>query len=148
MVNVNQLMSLLDDKLQNELKYNVLYYNAAFTLKSLFRKLECGHCKDKLSLDVEDDIVFQMATYPVFAKLTCVKQIHSLVLVFPSPAVLKIVKATEMVFKQRVLDEGKGINYKQKLDLKITISSSWASWTTDLQGHLCTIFWTQHWCGK
>ena len=32
---------------------------------------------------------------------------------------LKIVKATEMVFSQRVLDEGKGINYKQKLDLKI-----------------------------
>ena len=30
-----------------------------------------------------------------------------------------LVKATGMVFKKRVLDEGKGINYKQKLDLKI-----------------------------
>ena len=35
---------------------------------------------------------------------------------------LKIVKATEMVFKQRVLDEGKGINDKQKLDLKAQYS--------------------------
>ena len=48
-------MSLLDDKLQNELKDNVLYYTAAFPVKSLLRKLECGHCKDKLLLDVEDD---------------------------------------------------------------------------------------------
>ena len=65
MVNVNQLMSLLDDKLQNELKDNVLYYIAAFTVKPLLRKLECDHFKDKLLLDVEDDKVFQMATYPV-----------------------------------------------------------------------------------
>ena len=67
--------------------------------------------------DVEDDQVLQMATYPVFAKLTCFKQIQGLG--FPSPAVLKIVKTTEMVFKQRVLNEGKGISYKQKLDLQI-----------------------------
>ena len=58
-----------------------------------------------------------MRAYPIFAKLTCFKQIQGLV--FPSPAMLKIVKAIEMVFKQRVLDEGKGIDYKQKLDLKI-----------------------------
>ena len=108
MVNVNHLRSLLDDKLQNELKNRVLYYIAAFTVKSLLRKLECGHCKDKLLHDVEDHKVFQVATYPVFAKLTCFKQIQGLV--FPSPAVLKIVKATEIVFKQRVLDEGKEIN--------------------------------------
>ena len=38
---------------------------------------------------------------------------------FPSPVVLKIVKATEMVFKQRVLDEERGVNYEYKLDLKI-----------------------------
>ena len=52
-------MSLLDDKLQNELKDNVLYYIAAFTVKSLLRKLECGHCKDKPLLDVEDDKSFK-----------------------------------------------------------------------------------------
>ena len=103
MVNVNQLMSLLDDKLQNEMKDNVPYY---ITVKSLLQKLECGHCKDKLLLDVEDDKVFQMGTHPVFVKLTCFKQIQGLV--FPSPAVLKIVKATEMLLKQRVLDEEKG----------------------------------------
>ena len=34
-------------------------------------------------------------------------------------AVLKIVKATESIFRQRVIEEQKGINYKKKLDLKI-----------------------------
>ena len=70
-----------------------------------------------LLLDVQDDKVFQTATYAVFAKLTCFKQIQGLV--FPPSAVLKIIKATEMVFKQKLFDEGKGINEKQKLDLKI-----------------------------
>ena len=61
-------MSLLDDKFQNELKDNILYYSAAFTVKSQLQKLECDHCKNKLLLDVEDDEVFQMATYPASSR--------------------------------------------------------------------------------
>ena len=49
-VNGNQLTSLLDDNLQNELKDNVLYYVAAFTLKSLLQRLKCSHYKDNLLL--------------------------------------------------------------------------------------------------
>ena len=54
MVNINWLTMLLDEKLQNEVKDNALYYIAVFTVKSLL-KLECGHFKDKLLLHVEDD---------------------------------------------------------------------------------------------
>ena len=34
-------------------------------------------------------------------------------------AVLKIVKATESIFRQRVIEKQKGINYDKKQDLKI-----------------------------
>ena len=56
-------------------------------------------------------------SYPVYAKFTHSKQKGGLV--FPSPAVLKIVKATEVVFKRRVIDNERGINIEKILDLKI-----------------------------
>ena len=58
-----------------------------------------------------------MTSYPIFAKLTTYQQHGGLVL--PSPAVLKIIKATEVVFKRRVIDTGRGITTEKMIDLKI-----------------------------
>ena len=117
LTNTESLMRYLDSELRNELTDNVLYYIAGFVVKSLLQKLECGNCKAELLLNESDARDVQIANYPVFAKLTFFKQKKALT--FPSVAVLKIVKATESIFRQRVIEEQKGINYEKKLDLKI-----------------------------
>ena len=40
-------------------------------------------------------------------------------LFFPSPAVLKIIKATDIMFWNRVMDNDKGIVFDKMIDLKI-----------------------------
>ena len=100
------LMRYLDSELRNELTDNVLYYIAGFVVKSLLQKLECGNCKAELLLNESDARDVQIANYPVFAKLTLFKQKKALT--FPSVAVLKIVKATESIFRQRVIEGKKG----------------------------------------
>ena len=117
LINTESLMRYLDSELRNELTDNVLYYIAGFIVKSLLQKLECGNCKDELLLNESDAWDVQIANYPVFAELTFFKQKQALTL--PSVAVLRVVKATESIFRQRVIEEQKGINYEKKLDLKI-----------------------------
>ena len=56
-------------------------------------------------------------SYPSYAKFTTLKQQGGLIL--PSPAILRIIKATEVVFKRRVIDNENGINTEKMLDLKI-----------------------------
>ena len=46
--------------------------------------------------------------YPVYAKFTAFGQQGGLV--FPSASVLKIVKATEVIFRRRVIEQGIGIS--------------------------------------
>ena len=115
LTNTESLMKYLDSELQNELTDNVVHYIAGFTVKSLLQKLECG--KAALLLNESNARDVQIANYPVFTKLTFFKQKKALT--FPSVAALKIVKAIESIFRKRVLDEQKGINYEKKLDLKI-----------------------------
>ena len=107
----------LDSELRTELTDNVLYCIAGFIVKSLLQKLECGNCKAELLLNESDAPDVQIANYPVFAKVTFFKQKKALT--FPSVAVQKIVKATESIFRQRVIEKQRGINYDKKLDLKI-----------------------------
>ena len=120
LTNTASLMRYLDSELQNELTDNVLYYIAGFLVKSCLQKLECGNCKAELLLNESHAQYVQIANYPVFAKLTFFKQKKALT--FPSVAVIKIVKATEAIFRQRVIEEQKGINYEKKLDQKIQSS--------------------------
>ena len=68
-------------------------------------------------LDPNNPTALNKASYPIYAKLTCWKQKGGLIL--PSPAVMKILKATEVVFKRRVIDTKLGINMEKMLDLKI-----------------------------
>ena len=53
----------------------------------------------------------------MYAKFTLLKQKGGLI--FPSPAVLKIVKATEVLFKRRVLWMKKAINFQKNISLQI-----------------------------
>ena len=70
-----------------------------------------------LLLDVNDPHGFKAASYPIHVKFTCFKQNSGLY--FPSMAVLKIIKATEVIFKKRVVQQDKGISREKNLDLKI-----------------------------
>ena len=83
----------------------------------MLKKLKCEDCWSELLLDVNDPHGFKAASYPIHAKFTCFKQNGGLY--FPSMAVLKIVKATEVIFKKRVVWQDKGISREKNLDLKI-----------------------------
>ena len=58
-----------------------------------------------------------MYSYPVFARFTHWKQYGGLVL--PSPEVLRILKAKEVIFKWRVINTERGITVDRMIDLKI-----------------------------
>ena len=81
------------------------------------QKNNCRKCRNELFLDPMDPTALTVESYPVYAKFTCWKLQGGLVL--PSPAILKIVKATEVVFKRRVIDNKTSINTEKMLDLKI-----------------------------
>ena len=68
-------------------------------------------------LDVTDPYGFKAASYPIYTKFTCFKQNGGHYL--PSMAVLKIVKATEVIFKKRVVWQDKGMSREKNVDLKI-----------------------------
>ena len=111
LTNTESLMMYLDNELQNELADNVLYYIAGFIVKSLLQKTGmwqlqgwtftlwkwCRRCSNSQLPSLCQIDLFQTKK-PV---------------AFPSVAVLKIVKATESIFRQRVIEEQKGINYEK-----------------------------------
>ena len=107
----------LDQESPNELLDNVLYYIAGFVVRSLLKSLKCIDCRSALLLDVDDPHALHKDRYPLHAKLTCFKQNRGLI--FPSQSVLKIVKAAEVLFKNRVLFTDKQISYEKNLELKI-----------------------------
>ena len=107
----------LDQESPNELQNNVLYYISQFVNRALISKLKCMECIGELLLDPRDPHVLKVMDYPIHATFTCFKQKRELIL--PSPAVLKIVKAAEVVFKKRVQWQRLGITYERNIDLKI-----------------------------
>ena len=60
-----------------------------------------------------------MSSFPFYAKFTASKQKGGLV--FPSVAILKIVKATEVIFRRKVIENDSGISKEKHLDQKIRI---------------------------
>ena len=58
-----------------------------------------------------------MCSFPMYAGFVASKQESRLI--FPSPAVLWVVRAAEVIFRHRVKEEGKGITGEQHLGLKI-----------------------------
>ena len=85
-------------------------------MRCLLKSLKCIDCRSALLLDVDDSHALHKDRYPLHAKLTCFKQNGGLI--FPSQSVLKIVKASEVLFKNRVLFTDKQI-YEKNLELKI-----------------------------
>ena len=95
----------------------MLYYISGVLIKSILKTLKCADCRSELLLDVDDPNGFKVVSYPIHPKFTCFKQNGGLL--FPSVAVLKIVKATEVIFKKRVVCQEKGTTREKNLDLKI-----------------------------
>ena len=58
-----------------------------------------------------------MSSFPFYAKFAASKQKGGLV--FPSVAVLKIVKATEVIFRRKIIENDIGISKEKHLDQKI-----------------------------
>ena len=101
----------------NILRDNVLYYASGFIVSSLLSKLDCTSCRSELLLDPNDCYASNMSLFPFYAKFTTSKQKGGLV--FPSIAVLKIVKATEVIFRRKVIENDIGISKEKHLDQKI-----------------------------
>ena len=96
---------------------NVLYYVLGFIVQSLLTKLQCANCKAELLLDPDNSHASHVSSYPMFARFTVFKQQGGLI--FPSVAVLKIVKTTKTMLRSRVVGQNMGINTEKNLDLKI-----------------------------
>ena len=107
----------LDEESPNDLLDNVLFHIAGFLVRPLLQKLTCNTCKSALLLDPTDPNATKYPQYPLYAKFTLLKQKSGLI--FPYPAVLKIVKATEVLFKRRVLWMKKAINFQNNISLQI-----------------------------
>ena len=109
--------------IQNDLDYpnmlrdNILYYVSGFIVRSLLSQMHCDNCKSELLLDPTDSHAANAYLYPLFARFAASKQKGGLI--FPSLSVLKIVKATEVVFCRRVIDQGIGISAEKNCGLKI-----------------------------
>ena len=112
-----RMLIQLDQESSNELQDNVLYYISGIVGRALISKLKCKECIGELHLDPRDPHALKVTDYPIQAKLTCFKQKAGLIL--PSAAVLKIVKAAEVLFKKRVQWQRWGITNERNIDLKI-----------------------------
>ena len=88
---------------------NTLYYIGGYILQSLLRKVDCEQCKEAL-LDTENPHGQNMVFYPLQAKFTCFKQNGGLL--FPS-------KAAEVIFRRRIVEQGKGICFDKNLSAAI-----------------------------
>ena len=105
MQNVKKMMITLDQESPNELLDNILYYIGGHIVQKLLTKVYCTSCRSALLLNPENPHGHAMSSYPMPAKFTIIKQKGGLI--FPSVSVLKIIKATEIVFKRRVVFGGK-----------------------------------------
>ena len=114
---IERMMITTDNEFPDTLQDNILYYISGFIVRSLMKELHCTTCRSELLLDVNDPHALQKCSYPVQAHFTCFKQHGGLI--FPSLAVLQIVKATEVLFKRRVVANTIGITQEKNLDLKI-----------------------------
>ena len=110
----------------NILRDNVLHYVSGFIVQSLLTKLQCANCRAQLLPDPDDSHASHVSSYPMFMRFTAFKQQGGLI--FPSVAVLKIVKATKTTFRSRVNGQNMGINTEKNLDLKIecAVCTTWA----------------------
>ena len=115
-----RLLIHIDDECPNVLKDDILYYIGGFIVCKLIPKIHCKKCKNELFLDPGDPTAVTKESYPVYAKFTCWRQQGGLIL--PSPAVLRIIKATEVTFRRWVIDNELGINLEKMLHLKIQMS--------------------------
>ena len=92
-----RLLIHVDDECPNILKDNILYYIGGFIVRKLIPKINCKKYKNELFLNPGDPTAVTMESYPVYAKFACWRQQAGLIL--PSPVVLRIIKATEVIFR-------------------------------------------------
>ena len=76
---------------------NILYYMAGFIVRSLLGRLSCTSCISGLLLDLNDCHGLKLSSCLFYTQFPVLKQNHGLI--FPSLAVLKIMKAMEVVFQ-------------------------------------------------
>ena len=91
-----RMLIQLDHESPNELQDNELYCISGDIIRALISKLKCKECIGELLLDPRDPHALKVIRFiHRYAKFTCFKQKGGLLL--PSPAVLKIVKAAEVL---------------------------------------------------
>ena len=116
-VNIERMMIQMDNEESDPLLDNELYYISGFIVRSLLPKQTCENCRSELLLDPEDPMALKMANYPLISKQSLAGQKEGLI--FPSPAVLRIIKATEVIFMRMIIESDKGIVFEKKVDLKL-----------------------------
>ena len=119
-VEMERMLIEVDRTDGNELKDNILYYIAGFIVRKLLPMVKCTNCWQQLILKSSDYSTMIGTEYPVYAKFTQLVQKGGLML--PSVAVLRLVKAAEVIFKRRVVGNETGISTEKNLNLKIELA--------------------------
>ena len=114
---MQQLLADMHESSPNELMDNILYYISGFIVRKLLPIVKCRKCRQELLLDPLDPQAMKMKEFPVYTKFTRSLQKGGLIL--PSSAVMKVVKATEILFKRQVICSDLGITMEKNVDLKI-----------------------------
>ena len=117
---VERILINMDETSPNDLRDIILYYISGFLVRKMLPNVKCRKCRQELLLDPHDAQASRTVEFPVYSLFTLSLQRGGLTL--PSSAVMKLVKATEVIFKRRVISCDSGITMEKNIGLKIESS--------------------------
>ena len=116
-IEAEQMAVHLNDESQNDLLDNILRCIAGFIVKNLMKVVQCTNCHEEMLIHRDDPHGYSGISIRRDHLFSLHKQRGGII--FPSSAVLKIIKRSEAIFKRRVLESTMGITSERNLDLKI-----------------------------
>ena len=123
----------LNEETPNILLDNLLCYIAGFIIKHLMKILPCTNCHEEMLLKAHDHCRYNSTSITSDHLFLLHKQWGGLI--FPSTAILKVIKMSEVIFKRRVIKNEKGITSERNLNPKIQ-SSILAQIGTDILNNI------------
>ena len=115
--NAETMMIYIDHQSPNDLKDSILYYMAGHIVQVILLKLQCLQCKKELLFDPDDPNALKMPSYPRYTSFARLRQKGGLII--PSPALMHIIKSTEVIFREHIVCNECGITTERNINLKI-----------------------------
>ena len=134
-INLESLLIHIDQEHSNVLRDNIFYYIAGYVIRHLPPQLDCKKCHHELLMNV-DDPNGRKSHIQLYTKLTHQKQKGGLL--FPSSAVLNIVRELKLYSGNRLLKWRKALSLTKQLTWRL--SSHCSAGNKCIQGLCCTLW--------